>query len=61
MKKKNKIKDDSLYGLLTVYKSYYTYIKIFASENDKKIVIQLSDNPKNLLMIPKEDYSFVKV
>lgn len=39
--------DDSLFGLLSNYKIYNTYIRVLVSEEDKRIVIQLTDNPGN--------------
>ncbi len=41
-KKKTK-KDDSLFGLLSAYKSQVTFFRVLESEN--KVVLQLSDNP----------------
>lgn len=44
-KKKTK-KDDSLFGLLSAYKSQVTFFRVLESENEKKVVLQLSDNPR---------------
>lgn len=38
--------DDTLYGLLSAYKSLNTYIRVFSSDKENKIVIELCDNPK---------------
>jgi hypothetical protein len=47
--KKNatRVKDDSLYGLLSSYKSSYTYIRVLVSEEDDSVILQLTGNPKN--------------
>ncbi len=49
-------KDDSLYGLLSWYKSNYTYLRILISEEDDSVSIQLADNPKRFNDIPRERY-----
>lgn len=56
LKDERKIEDDSLYGLLSSYKALITYFKVLVSDEDKKVVIQITDNPKNFLRIPKEKY-----
>ena len=43
--KKSVKKDDSLFGLLSAYKSQVTFIRVLESESEKKVVLQLSDNP----------------
>jgi membrane-bound lytic murein transglycosylase MltF len=47
MKKYANLKqDDTLYGLLAAHKLSNTYIRIFDSEQENKIIIELCDNPK---------------
>ncbi len=55
-KKMSRIKDDSLYGLLSSYKSNCTYVQILVSEADDSVVAQLTDNPKNFQAIPPEKF-----
>jgi len=45
--KKTVKKDDSLFGLLAPYKIYVTYFRVLFSEKNKKVFLQLTDNPKN--------------
>lgn len=55
--KKNatRVKDDSLYGLLSSYKSSYTYIRVLVSEEDDSVILQLTGNPKNFnALIPEK-------
>jgi len=33
-----------------------TYFRVLVSDKEKKVVIQITDNPKNFLRIPKENY-----
>lgn len=56
--KKNikKERDDSLYGLLSSYKSSTTYLRILESEEDDSVVVQLTDNPGNFQSIPQEQF-----
>ena len=54
-KKRIKI-DESLFGLLSLYKAFNTYIRVLISEGDKKMSLQLTDNPVNWKNIPAEDY-----
>ena len=49
LEKKIVKKDDSLYGLLAPYKVYATYFRILISEKDEKLLLQITDNPKNWL------------
>jgi hypothetical protein len=55
-KKMNRIKDDSLYGLLSSYKSSGTYVQILISEEDDSAVARLTDNPKNFQEQSREKY-----
>ena len=56
VKKLNRIKDDSLYGLLSSYKSNCTYVQILVSEADDSVVAQITDNPKNFQAITSEKF-----
>jgi len=51
----NKV-DDTLFGLLSAYKSYNTYIRILVAEEKKRILVQLTSNPKYWLTLKKDDY-----
>ncbi len=42
--KSNK-RDDSLFGLLSMYKRQASYIRVLVSEQEKEIVVHLTDNP----------------
>lgn len=55
-KKIRRIHDDSLYGLLSSYKSNYTYLRVLVSDDEDAISIQLADNPKRFTDIPRERY-----
>jgi hypothetical protein len=57
----NRIKDDSLYGLLSSYKSSCTYVQILVSESDNSVVAQLTDNPKNFQAISRENYKNYRI
>jgi len=58
MKSSDKIisrtKDDSLYGLLSSYKSNNTYFRILVSEEEDSLLVQLTDNPKNYEPMSKD-------
>lgn len=55
-KRRTEQKDDSLFGLLSMYKAYNTYIRVLVSEDDNLISVQLTDNPSNWHKIPDERY-----
>lgn len=38
-------RDDSLFGLLSLYKSYNTYFRVLVSEEDGIMAVMVSDNP----------------
>lgn len=48
--------DDSLFGLLSSYKSNNTYIKILVSDKEKSIIVLLTDNPKKWNVLLREKY-----
>lgn len=52
----SRTKDDSLYGLLSPYKSNYTYFRILVSDADDSILVQLTDNPKNFEPVPGDRF-----
>ncbi len=56
--KKNiaRIKDDSLYGLLSSYKSNCTYIRVLVSEEEDSVIMQMTDNPKNFHALSRDAY-----
>ncbi len=39
--------DESLFGLLSPYKQFNTYIRVFINDAEKKIKLQLTNNPSN--------------
>jgi hypothetical protein len=45
-KSKERDPDDSLFGLLTAYKANSTYVRVLLNEETKKIVFQMTDNPR---------------
>jgi hypothetical protein len=38
--------DDPLFGLLTPYKAFNTYVRILLSEDEKLMVLQITSNPR---------------
>jgi len=42
-----RIKDDTLWGLLSPYKANHTYFRILICEGNDSIVVQITGNPKN--------------
>ncbi len=48
--------DDSLFGLLSMYKAYNTYVRLLVSDEDEKVVLQLTDNPGKWANIPDDKY-----
>lgn len=53
--------NDSLFGLLSSYKIYNTYFRVLVSEEQDRIVIQVTDNPKNWGNIPADNYRDYKL
>lgn len=49
-------KDDSLYGLLSPYKSNCTFIRVLISEEKQSIVVLLAGNPKIFFNMPEETF-----
>jgi len=45
VKKGNERRDDSLYGLLSLYKLHTTYFKVTVSEEDEMMALWVTDNP----------------
>ena len=50
--------DDSLFGLLSSYKTLVTYIRVLISDEDNKIVVQITDNPKTFSYISERYENF---
>lgn len=48
--------DDSLYGLLSAYKAYNTYIRVLHNGDEEMLSLQIADNPKRWYNIPGEKY-----
>ncbi len=46
--------DDSLFGLLSSYKTLVTYFKVLTSDEDNKVVVQITDNPKTFSLIQEK-------
>ena len=49
--------DDSLFGLLSSYKSYNTYISLFFSETENSVIVFVTDNPKKWSLMTDEKYA----
>lgn len=56
-RKENKDVDDTLFGLLSLYKKYSTYFRILVNEEKKRFVLIVVDNPKKWQKISEEVYS----
>ena len=54
---KSSIKDDSLFGLLSSYKQFNTYVKVLVDEERASAAVVLSDNPRFWKNLPAEEYS----
>ncbi len=54
IKKDSLPKDDSLFGLLSLYKSYNTYLRIFADEENSELAVIITSNPRFWKNIPAE-------
>ncbi|MBN1531916.1 MAG: hypothetical protein JXA20_04580 [Spirochaetes bacterium] len=46
-KNERKTHDDSLFGLLSLYKANNTYVKVMVSDKKKSVAVLISENPKN--------------
>jgi hypothetical protein len=46
-KTREKDQDDSLFGLLSAYKSFNTYIRILVNDEKKQVIFQMTDNPRH--------------
>ncbi len=55
-RKINGTRDDSLYGLLSSYKSNATYFQVLVSDEKKSIAIVVTDNPKRFFELPPERF-----
>ncbi len=47
--------DESLFGLLNVYKGFNTYLKLLVNDSKRKVIFLISDKPSAWLKIPAED------
>ncbi|OHD65643.1 MAG: hypothetical protein A2176_13450 [Spirochaetes bacterium RBG_13_51_14] len=56
-----RVKDDSLFGLLSPYKSSYTFVRVLVSPVDDCIIVQLTDNPKNFHAVPQEKFGNFRI
>ncbi len=55
-KEGKKADDDSLFGLLSSYKSYNTYVSLYRSDKDESILIFITDNPKKWALMTDVKY-----
>jgi hypothetical protein len=51
-----RVKDDTLYGLLSSYKVCQTYVRVLESVADDSIVMQLTDNPRYFSQFQQDKY-----
>lgn len=51
-----KADDENLFGLLSSYKSYNTYLNVFTSETGNAVVLFITDNPKRWSLMADEPY-----
>lgn len=49
--------DESLFGLLSSYKSYNTYVSLFLSGDENAIIVLLTDNPKKWSLMADSKYA----
>jgi len=49
-------KKEDLFGLLSMYKSNNTYVKVLISESEDSIVLFITDNPKNWSNVSEEKF-----
>ncbi len=52
--------DDTLFGLLAMFKANATYIRLLKSEEESLISLQLTGNPGNWKSIPEDKYESFK-
>ena len=55
-KKLNGNRDDSLYGLLSSYKSSTTYFRVLVSEEKNSIAVLVAGNPKKFFSVPDDRF-----
>lgn len=60
-KSDNTVKDDSLFGLLSSYKQFNTYVRVLVDEEKGVAAVVLSANPKFWQNLPAEDYSSYRI
>ncbi len=56
-----KIEDDTLYGLLSMYKVYNTYFRILQNKENEKLTLQMTDNPKKWPKLTDDKYKGYKL
>lgn len=56
-KSDNTVKDDSLFGLLSSYKQFNTYVRVLVDDENGTAAVVLSANPKFWQNLPAEKYS----
>ncbi len=56
-----RVKDDTLFGLLSSYKSSHTYVRILESVTDDSIILQLTDNPGNFNRAQQEKFKAYRI
>lgn len=56
IRKESTPKDDSLFGLLSSYKSYNTYLRILADEDESELAVVIIWNPGFWKNIPAEQF-----
>ncbi len=52
----SRTEDESLFGLLSSYKSFNTYVSIHLSEKDDLVVLFVTDNPRRWSLMTDEKY-----
>ncbi len=53
---RTKIEDETLFGLLSVYKFNITYIRVLESEENDRISVQMTDNPRRWSHFQEEKF-----
>jgi hypothetical protein len=56
----SRTEDESLFGLLSSYKSFNTYLNIYLSEKDDQVVLLITDNPRRWSLMADEKYKNFK-
>ncbi|MFH0977277.1 MAG: hypothetical protein V1874_15970 [Spirochaetota bacterium] len=48
--------DDTLFGLLSIYKIFNTYFRILFNENSKNLILEITGNPKKWPKMTEDKY-----